>query len=767
MVVTQTPTPMISLPSQRFLAIALLCCAYILGLLCSSLPGGGFWLLGFGIAAALLRRSRLSLPLAWRYSPTAPWWLAAGGIALFASFYLHLAAPRPGPTDISHLLPPGQTSQSIQVMGTLTERPALTRRGSIQLWLSPRQATIAAGQTQTATGKLYVTVPRKAARNLHTGQSVTLTGQLYRPRPATRPHGFDFAAYLARDGAFAGLKGTQVQINQPGPTWGGGVIRDRIVQSLQKGTDSRTGALLGALVLGKNAADIPFDLKDSFIGAGLAHALAASGFQVSLILAIATALSRTWPVPQQIGLGATALLTYGLLSGGEASIVRAIGMGCASLIALGMQQQVRPAAALLVIATGMLLVKPLWIWDLGFQLSLLATLGLIATATPLTKRLDWLPPALASLIAVPLAATLWTLPLQLYTFGILPLYSLVANVLTALLLSLLTIGGFIASLAAVLWPALGSGVAGLSFWPMQLLMAIVNFFSQLPGHALALGTISPLQLWGLYLCLGLVWLIPGWQKHWRLAGALSFLLLVVPLWHLQTQRFQATLFDQTRIPMMTIAHPQGTVVLNSGDRWVASQSLVPFLQQQGINRIDWAIATDAPAPDQAGWPAVLRQIPITTLTRCIPQAIAPIASQPHPKRQIDLNPQERLTLGPVQMTLWRAQPTLLTFTMGSQTWLLAANSNEADFTAWRSTVQLPPIQVLWWFGGSLSPNVLTQLHPQTLVLSGKAIADETLATFAQNVSQVFWTERDGTLQWTPDGGFSPTVNPGENNLTPI
>jgi competence protein ComEC len=55
------------------------------------------------------------------------------------------------------------------------------------------------------------------------------------------------------------------------------------VRSLQNGTDERTGALLGALVLGKDAADVPYDLKDAFIQSGLAHALAASGFQVSLI----------------------------------------------------------------------------------------------------------------------------------------------------------------------------------------------------------------------------------------------------------------------------------------------------------------------------------------------------------------------------------------------------------------------------------------------------------------------------------------------------
>jgi competence protein ComEC len=779
---------MLTLSGLREAVVALLCCAYILGLLFTALPWGTLLLAGLGLVVALLRspqallrsrRQHIPIPPAWWRSPTSRWWLVATGMSLLAAIYLQISLPYPAPNDISRLVQSNQTRTVAEVSGTIQSRPALTRRGTMQLWLTAQQATVEGSNPQAVSGNVFVTLPRKAAKDLHPSQTVTISGSLYKPERVTRPHGFDFATYLAREGAFAGLKGSTVRADREGSAWGGWAIRNRIVRSLQSGTNERTGALLGALVLGKDAADVPYDLKDAFIQSGLAHALAASGFQVSLILAVVLGLGRSLSTSGRVLLGAGALLLYGLLSGAEPSIVRAIFMGFASLLALWLGRKIRPVPTLLVIATLMLILKPLWIWDLGFQLSVLATLGLIVTAPPLAAVLDRLPPTLAAMISVPLAATLWTLPLQLYTFGVLPLYGLLANVMTALLLSGLTIGGFLSSLAALLWPLLGSGLAWSLFWPIQLLIFIVQGVSQLPGNALALGKISFIQLLALYGCIVAVWLVPQCQRQWRLFAAIGLLLIVIPIWQTQTQRFVVTVFDQTRTPMMVIQHPKGTVVLNSGDRLNASQSLVPFLQQEGINRIDWAIDTNATPTAQSGWMALLKKMPIQVLSRTIPQSTDGVQSKLQPKQQLEVNPQEPLTLGPLQMVLWRAQPTTLELQIGPQRWLLVDGSTETDFTAWLTTVRLPPIQVLWWRGQPISPKLVAQLHPETLIFSGKrmsegaipsalgAIAQQESAPLEQIVPNVFWTQRDGTIQWTSHQRFRGTVNPGENNLSPL
>jgi competence protein ComEC len=399
--------------------VILLCCAYILGLLFTALPWGTLLLAGFGLAATwmrspqaqtLLRQRRIPIPSAWWRSPTSRGWLAATGMSLLAAGYLQLSLPYPAPSDVSRLVQTNQTRTTAEVSGIVQSRPALTRRGTLQLWLTAQQAAVEGGNPQTVSGNVFVTLPRKAAKNLHPSQTVTITGSLYKPQRVTRPHGFDFATYLAREGSFAGLKGVTVRVDREGSTWGGWAIRARIVRSLQKGTDERTGALLGALVLGKDAADVPYDLRDAFIQSGLAHALAASGFQVSLILSVVLGLGRSrLSLSGQVLLGFSALLLYGFLSGAEPSIVRAILMGCASLVALGLERKVRAVPALLIIAVLMLIVKPLWIWDLGFQLRILATrlaaahISLHAGSALGGNSVDFAAPALC----VWGAATLW------------------------------------------------------------------------------------------------------------------------------------------------------------------------------------------------------------------------------------------------------------------------------------------------------------------------------------------------------------------------
>jgi competence protein ComEC len=61
--------------------------------------------------------------------------------------------------------------------------------------------------------------------------------------------------------------------------------------------------------------------------------------------------------------------------------------------------------------------------------------------------------------------------------------------------------------------------------------------------------------------------------------------------------------------------------------------------------------------------------------------------------------------------------------------------------------------------------VVEQLHPQVVILSGQKMTPSAIAALEAVVPKVLWTERDGTVQWSPRSGFSSTVNPGDNNLS--
>jgi len=122
------------------------------------------------------------------------------------------------------------------------------------------------------------------------------------------------------------------------------------------------------------------------------------------------------------------------------------------------------------------------------------------TVPPLIKRLDWLPLAIAYLIAVPIAPY-GRCPATF--FGVVPLYSLVVNILATPVISY-SIGGIISAMAALIWPLAGSAIAWVLYYPSH--SEIVKFFCHLPGNSVAVGTISVLQLlviYGLIICFSL------------------------------------------------------------------------------------------------------------------------------------------------------------------------------------------------------------------------------------------------------------------------
>ncbi|NJL83441.1 MAG: ComEC/Rec2 family competence protein [Chloroflexaceae bacterium] len=416
--------------------------------------------LGLGVVAGL------SVPRMWRFGPRRHQWLVAGLIAGLGIVYLQIRLPQPASQDISQLLAQGDASPAtVTVTGKILEPPRLTRQRKVQFWL---QATaVSQGETleQAVTGKVYATVPLLQGTGLYPGQLVAVTGRLYQPRAALNPGAFDFRTYLAAKGTFTGLAGKQVIALAKPPRWGLWRWRQRIVRAQVKPLGSPAGPLLSSIVLGRQAVDLPHDIRDLFIKAGLAHVLAASGFHVSLLLGAILTLTKGLGRRTQLILGVIALVFYVGLTGIQPSVLRAALMGGAALLAIAWEQKIRPVGLLLVVAVGLLLVNPLWIFDLGFALSFLATLGLLVTLPPLLKVFEGSPPVFATAIAVPLAASLWTLPLLIYLYNTVVTYSLIANVVSTIPITVISLGGMASAFAALLWPPAGSAIA--FYWPIR------------------------------------------------------------------------------------------------------------------------------------------------------------------------------------------------------------------------------------------------------------------------------------------------------------
>jgi competence protein ComEC len=801
----------------------IICLSYIFGLLSTAIPGGGVWMLVLAIAGAVmsniqrqtLRKPKIASDINRRkspttkhqnpstlapipYSPTPPassgqslskqWllptpkvWLIAGVVGLLASFYLQSRVPQPGNNDISKFVPPEENSnhqeQLFIVRGEVTSSPRLTRSQKAQFWLAAAQLdqvkndTGKAGITQGVTGKLYVTVPLLEATGLHPGQQIAVTGVLYKPKLALNPGAFDFQQFLHHEGAFAGMSGRRVSILDEEHIWGLWKVRQRIVRAQIQRLGIPEGTLLSAMTLGTKIVDLPYDVRDLFVRVGLAHALAGPGLKTSLILAFVVTLTRGSTRVTQVTLGCISLILFLALTGFQPTVLKAVIMGFAALIGIGLRRKVKKLGALLLAAVILLLFNPLWVWDLGFQLSFLATLGLIVTVSSLIQHLDWLPPTIASLIAVPLAATIWTLPLLLHVFSVVALYCVPLGVLASPFISIITVGGIVSAVTSLVLPDAGSAVASFFYCPTHLLIQLVNFVAALPGSSVAVGSISTLQMIAVYTLLFLTWLIPWWQKRWLFAGLIAIGLVLIPAWHNTNNLFRITVLAANDTPVVIIQDRSKLTLINSGDESVGRNAVLPFLQQQGVNQIDWAIATDFSGNGSNSWLELIENLPIKVFYNYAldsENALVSIGIQKEIlNRQGIYQPLavgQTINTGTTVAQLIDDQLPILQMQVLGQNWLMVGNLKPDVLSQLLKKGRLPHPQVLWCLGQSLKELVLT-LQPQVVIASSSTLDAKTASQLGQIQTKVFITGQDGAIQWTPDGQFESFTQITENKTS--
>ncbi|MBE9117646.1 ComEC/Rec2 family competence protein [Lusitaniella coriacea LEGE 07157] len=735
----------------------ILCCAYGASLLSTAILGfptrSVSWQQWGGLAlswAILGVVAGFVVPRFWRMSPRLPIWIAAGLVGALAVSHLQLRVPQMARNDLSLLVP--QLEGLATVRGQILNMPTLNRKQNVRFLLAAETVN-----DRAISGKVYVTVPLLQGTGLVPRQGITIRGILYQPKPAAHPGAFDFQGFLARQGVFSGLKGYSVESLTEAP-WGWWQIRSRIIRAQVRWLGSPTGQLVSSIVLGRRAVDLPDDIREAFIQAGLAHVLAASGFHVSLLLGVILVLTRNLAGGTRLWIGMVALSIYVGLTGVQASVMRAVIMGCGALVGLATERKVKPLGLLLLAATLLLLCNPLWIWDLGFQLSFLATLGLMVTTPRIVEKLDWLPPTIATLIAVPLAASLWTLPLLLYVFNTVATYSIPINILTTPLISAISLGGMVSALVALIFPLAGSAIAWLLYYPAQILIAIVQFFTHLPGHSWAVGKIELWQLFLVYGAIFLIWQLKHVRRYW--GGILLFciLLIIAPIYYNHLTRVQITVLPTQPLPAIVLEDRGKVSLINSGDEDTVRYTVLPFLRNRGINSLHFAI--DPQYDLQQGWSSIFEDLSVKTFFAIPEREKSGIKDTKGAKYQ-PLKAGQTIKLGSaLTLKVMHTSPSVFQLKTQEGQWLLVdwqvpqpQNPNP--------TIQSVPIaqsEILLWSGETLKPEWLKTIQPKVVITtSEKTVPDP------QKQIQLYATERDGSVQWQLGKGFEANIETTDLN----
>lgn len=439
---------------------------------------------------------------------------AAGGGVL-----QHRLARRTVPT--AEALPPARLQLAISV--TQDARP--TPFGAYCLGRLARAATqdTSYGSFVGMRVVIYLPLAGLAPRQ---GETLSVNGWLA-PLASIRSEGY--RAYLQRTGiqAVCRVRGDYTCA----PASGLLALRARLSRRIAAAhPDTTAEGLLQALLLGDRGAIQP-TTRQAFVSAGTAHLLAISGQHVALWVVLLSYLlgvgARTGFSGRIRGTRALVLVAllwvYAVLAGGSPSVLRAAAVVSMAALATTLQRGASPLNFVALSAIVQVVAHPPRAYDLSFQLSHAAAVGILLALPHLRRILaskpSWLQ-GLLGLVGVSLAAQVATLPFQWAVFGQLPAYGLLANLVAVPLSGALLAVGW-AWLALGWVPGVGWLLAEATSLCAGLLTRLAALVAGLPGAVVPLPPVS--MLWPALLGVGLL-LLGLWAYFRRPAPADGYLL---------------------------------------------------------------------------------------------------------------------------------------------------------------------------------------------------------------------------------------------------
>lgn len=484
------------------------------------------------------------------------------------------------------------------------------------------------GQEVAAIGRAYLTLLRPAFIPAY-GDRIRGLFKLRRPRGYLNPGGFDYPLYLRSQGVrLEGWAAKEGAIERRGAGEGSRLLgwayglRGRLMHDVNRRLPPEQAALLVAVTLGERSG-IPRRITEAFAESGTYHILAISGLNVSLLAGALFFLLKAVRVP----LRTSALLSMGLitfyaaLAGGSASVVRAAVMADVYLLGLVLDREADSFNTLALSALGLLLWQPLFLFDVGFQLTFVATGAILVAVDRLPLASLSVPWRWAVTPAVwSVAAFLVTAPILASTFHRISPIGILANLPIVPLSGLLTgLGMLFAVLATVIPHSLGWFIT-LIGWMIDLLVGLAGWFARLPLASVQLFSPDAAMTVCYYLALG-AWTIATGQRWLRWLACSATLALVIlvsarmlPIF--QNGQLRMTVLDVGQGDAIVLELPgKRTILIDGGglfdDRFdIGEQVVVPFLLSRWIGHLDLVILSH-PHPDHLnGLQAVLRHLTV-------------------------------------------------------------------------------------------------------------------------------------------------------------
>lgn len=393
------------------------------------------------------------------------------------------------------------------------------RRESATLLTLELQALMGGGDKIPVDGRSLIRVSPYETWDY--GDRVLVAGTLAYPEAFATESGrmFDYPAYLEG-------KGIRYQIERPALTLvgkdGGNFVmralfgvKRRFLDNLGRLVHEPERSLLAGLLVGDKQS-LGKEWIDKFRDVGVVHLVVLSGYNIAIVAETVIALSSlAFPAVAPL-LASFAIILFALMVGASATVVRASLMALLVIFARRIGRQYDITTALALAGFLMLLHNPhILVFDPSFQLSFLATLGLIYGAPAIEPYFKFLPArfGLRDIATATIATQIFVLPLLLFMTGSLSVVSLPANLAILLVVPAAMLFGFLAGALSFVSFAIATPFALVVSLILSYQLAVVDLFSRVPYAAVAVGALPGAAMFSLYGAIAVLFLRRRARPH--------------------------------------------------------------------------------------------------------------------------------------------------------------------------------------------------------------------------------------------------------------
>ncbi len=381
------------------------------------------------------------------------------------------------------------TKKKITFIGYICEEPDLRiDKGKYTICA---QKIIFKNSIQKTQGKVLISLKRYPAYQY--GDKLKLVGSLKTP---VEFEDFSYRNYLSRYQIFSVMYTPQIQIleKNTGNLFYAKIfawkkkLEDKISQIF---TDPSSSFLAGLLIGSRRG--IPENIMEAFNITGLTHIIAISGYNITIIIVFIMGMLSFLPRKISFYMALVGIVIFTIFVGASAAVVRAAIMGILGLIALQKGRQTDVTLSILITATLMIAYNPKILWyDVGFQLSFLAVLGLVYIAPFFEKWFEKIPQTLGlrEALMMTLAAQVTAVPIILLNFERLSLIAPLANILVAPFIPLAMLFGFIAVLISFLSLNLSLFFGFFAYIFLEIILIVAKFLAKVPWASVEVENIS-------------------------------------------------------------------------------------------------------------------------------------------------------------------------------------------------------------------------------------------------------------------------------------